>query len=327
MRLVLSLLFVCGLLLAGGIVLVERRAGARETAAEARFPPLGQMLTVHGRRVHAVVMGQGPDLVLIHGAGGNLRDFTFDLAERLARHYRVFMFDRPGAGYTDRGTKAYESLWTTKAETPREQAELLQAAAAQLGAERPIVLGHSYGATVAIAWAVYLPERIAAMVDVSGPVMPWPGGLSWFYNVNGSHVGGVAVPPLLTAFATQGMIDDSLTGVFAPNPVPEGYADSFGVPLALRRDAIRANARQVNTLRPQVVEMSPLYPQITIPVEIVHGDADLTVPLSIHSEPLARLVPGANLTVLPGVGHMPHHADPEAVIAAIDRAAARAGLR
>lgn len=327
MRLALSLALIVALLAAGGMAFVERRASGREAAAEARFPPLGQILTVDGRRVHAVVMGQGPDLVLIHGAGGNLRDFTFDLAARLAGQYRVILFDRPGAGYTDRADTDYESLWTTTAESPQEQAELLMKAAGQLGAVRPIVLGHSYGATVAIAWAVYHPDRIAALIDVSGPVMPWPGGLSWFYNVNGSLVGGVMVPPLITAFATQTMIDDSLTGVFAPNPVPEGYADSFGVPLSLRRAAIRANARQVSTLRPEVVRMSPLYPQITIPVEIVHGDADTTVPLAIHSEPLSRLVPGAHLTVLPGVGHMPHHADPAAVIAAIDRAAMRAGLR
>jgi pimeloyl-ACP methyl ester carboxylesterase len=38
-------------------------------------------------------------------------------------------------------------------------------------------------------------------------------------------------------------------------------------------------------------------------------------------------MPPRRLTILPGVGHMPHHADPEAVVAAIDRAAARAGLR
>jgi pimeloyl-ACP methyl ester carboxylesterase len=61
-------------------------------------------------------------------------------------------------------------------------------------------------------------------------------------------------------------------------------------------------------------------------VEILHGDADLTVPLHVHSEPLSRQVPGASLSVLPGVGHMLHHADPDAVEAAIDRAASRAGI-
>jgi pimeloyl-ACP methyl ester carboxylesterase len=64
-----------------------------------------------------------------------------------------------------------------------------------------------------------------------------------------------------------------------------------------------------------------------MPVEIVHGTADDVVPIHIHSEPLANQIPGAVLTRLDGIGHMPHHSAPEAVKAAIHRAAARAGLR
>ena len=66
---------------------------------------------------------------------------------------------------------------------------------------------------------------------------------------------------------------------------------------------------------------------LRMPVEIVHGDADETVPLEVHSIPLSKQLRRANLTVLDGVGHMPHHVRPEATVAAIDRAAARAGLR
>ena len=42
---------------------------------------------------------------------------------------------------------------------------------------------------------------------------------------------------------------------------------------------------------------------------------------------MVREVLSARLTVLKDVGHMPHHAAPDQVVAAIDRAAARAGLR
>ncbi len=83
----------------------------------------------------------------------------------------------------------------------------------------------------------------------------------------------------------------------------------------------------MNSLRPHIVEMSQRYGELTMPLEIVHGDADTIVPLRIHSEPLSRQVPGANLTVLEGIGHMPQHAAPQAVEDAIDRAATRAGLR
>ena len=115
-----------------------------------------------------------------------------------------------------------------------------------------------------------------------------------------------------------------MAGIFAPQTAPDGYIDYVGTGLTLRRASLRANARQVNTLRPHVVEMSKRYPTLDLPVELVHGDTDDTVPLDIHSQPLSALLPDANLTVLPGIGHMPHHVAPEAVTAAIDRAARRA---
>jgi pimeloyl-ACP methyl ester carboxylesterase len=53
---------------------------------------------------------------------------------------------------------------------------------------------------------------------------------------------------------------------------------------------------------------------------MVHGDADTTVGLDIHSKPLEERLPHANLTVLPGIGHMPHHVREGEVVAAVKRA-------
>ncbi len=293
----------------------------------AAFPPEGQFLTVNGRQVHVVVKGTGPDLVLIHGAGGNTRDFTFDLVDRLTDRYRVIVFDRPGLGYTDRTDDKYDTAFTSLAESPAEQADLLQAAAMQLGAISPIVLGHSYGGAVAMAWALDHPDNTAGIVDVAGATMPWTGGIDSLYTINGSSFGGAVVPALISAFVSEGQLRATFEGVFAPNPAPPGYAAYVGEGLSIRRSSLRASAKQVNTLLPNVTEMATRYATIDMPVEIVHGDADTSVPLDIHSLPLSRLIPGANLTILPGVGHMPHHIHPDAVIAAIDRVAARAGLR
>jgi hypothetical protein len=60
-------------------------AGYRASRAEAATPPSGQFLEIEGRRIHYVESGDGPPLVLIHGAFGSLRDFTFDLMDRPAR--------------------------------------------------------------------------------------------------------------------------------------------------------------------------------------------------------------------------------------------------
>lgn len=290
-------------------------------------PPLGQFVEIEGRRVHALVSGSGPNLVLIHGASGNLRDMAFGLLDRLDEDYRVIAFDRPGLGYSDSIDSAVDDAFTSRADSLAAQARLLQAAAAELGADKPIVLGHSFGGAVAMAWALERPDNLAALVDLAGATMPWETGLATLYRINGSVLGGAAVVPLIAAFAPEWMVEETVEAVFAPNPVPEGYADLVGAELAVRRDSLRVNARQVNGLLPQVTEMRARYPSIEVPVEIVHGFADTIVPLEIHSARLAELIPGANLTVLENVGHMPHHTVPDEVVAAIDRAAARAGLR
>ena len=327
MRLALKLASIGVAILAGGTLLVDRRAAAREAQAEADFPPIGQIIDVGGVPVHVLVRGTGPDLVLIHGASGNLRDFDFHFIDRLSDRYRVIAFDRPGLGYTGRTDPAYASAFTTHAETLAEQATLLQAAAAQLGADKPLVLGQSYGGSVALAWALDHPDHIAGLILVSAPSQGWDGGLGPLYAINASYLGGAFLLPIISAFAPATQVRTTMESIFAPNPVPPGYDAHVGAELVIRRGSLRANARQVAALKSELLAMIPRYGSLSLPVEMVHGDADTVVPLQIHSAKLVNQIPDAVLTVLPGVGHMPHHTDPQAVTDAIDRAAARAGLR
>ncbi|MEM8631871.1 MAG: alpha/beta hydrolase [Pseudomonadota bacterium] len=306
---------------------VDYRADRREAEAERAYPPTGQFVDVNGAKIHVHVAGQGPDLVIIHGAGGNTRDYTFQFLDLIRDRYRVFIVDRPGLGWSDRAGPEYEGTWNTAAESPRLQARVLHAAVSALGAEKPIVMGHSYGGAVALAWALEFPQDTGALVVVSGASHPWQGPLGPLYRINSSGFGSATVIPLITAFSTEGATETVLKGIFAPQDPPEGYAEGFGAAMSTRRSSLRANARQVNSLKPHLAEMAPHYDQIAVPTEIVHGAVDTIVPIDIHSEALERAVPEARLTRLDGIGHMPHHAAPADVVAAIDRAAARAGLR
>jgi pimeloyl-ACP methyl ester carboxylesterase len=294
-------------------------ASYRETRAEEQFPPEGDFLIVNGTRVHYLTKGDGPDIVLIHGASGNLRDFTFSLVDKLADRYRVTAFDRPGLGYTDRINPDGTTLI--------EQATLLADASDQLGLQKPMVLGQSYGGAVALAWAVERPDNLSALILLAAASNPWTSDLSTFYKVTSSDLGSAVVVPALTAFVPNPVVDRAIEGVFAPQSEPEGYAEHIGAPLTLRRDTMRANAMQRANLLNEIKALHTRYVTISVPTEILHGDADTTVGLSIHSIPLSQQIDGANLTVLKGVGHMPHHAAEPEVIAAIDRAAERAGLR
>lgn len=308
------------------VAVLQWRATAREATAARMYPPQGRIIDIDGTPVHVLVAGSGPDLVLIHGASGNVRDWTFDLVDRLSGRYRVIMVDRPGLGWTGR-LPGKSGAWNTAHESPMEQAELLQKAVEIIGVDNPVVVGHSFGGAVAMAWALGKPDDTAAVVMLAAVSNPWPGDLGWTYTVVGTAAGGALLVPLASAFVPPSYVDSSVESIFAPQPAPDGYAHHVGAALVLRRESMRANAQQVNYLHPHIVKMSTRYGTLGMPFEIVHGDADTIVPLSVHSEPLSRQIAGARLTVLQGVGHMPHHSDPDAVIAAIDRATARAGLR
>lgn len=318
MPLAVKILACLGLALAVIWTIVQFRARAEETRAEAAYPPEGQLIEVDGRQVHAVVMGNGPDVVLIHGSSGNTRDMTLSLAPRLAEDFRVIVLDRPGLGYTDRLNKTGASI--------TQQAGLLSAAASRLGADKPIVVGHSYGGAVALAWAAHNPGEISALVTLSAASHTWTTGLSTYYKLLSHPVVGPLIIPFITAFVPNARVEQEISAVFRPDAVPDGYMRHFGPGLTLRRDSLRANALQRANLLEEIRVLVPHYPKIDMPTEILHGTADDTVGLSIHSEPLAKAIPGARLTTLDGAGHMIQHSEEDAVVEAIRRAAQRAGL-
>ena len=307
--------------LAGCAAWVDRRADTREAMWESRYPPLGELVDVQGRRVHVHATGQpagtAPDVVLIHGANGNLRDFTHDLVGRLADDFRVVAVDRPGLGWSD--------SWGELDSDPQAQARILRAALEPLGLRRPIVVGHSYGGAVAMGWALEAEAQTGALVILAGATQPWPGELGLFYRLQNGALGDVS-RQFIAGLVREETARTVTRRIFAPDPMPAGYLDHFGPGLSMRRDTRANNARQVNALKAHLARMAPLYPHLTLPIELLHGTRDTIVGLDIHSRRLAATVGTAELTEIEGVGHMPHHARPEMTMAAIRRAATRAGL-
>ncbi len=294
-------------------------AARNEARAEAAFPPEGQLLDVHGITIHAVTMGDGPDVVLIHGSSGNTRDMTFALAPILAESYRVIVFDRPGLGYSE--------SFNPDGETIVEQAEILQKAAAQLGADKPIVAGQSYGGSVALAWAVTRPDNISGLVLIAPAAIPWETPLDTFNTMAATGAGNALALPLISAYVPEWYVTEALDRVFAPQQAPGGYAEHFGPGLTMRRASMHANAKQRANLLAEVTELEPRYSEIDVPTEIVFGTADTTVKQDWHAPRLLELIPDAELIELDGLGHMPQVVAAPEVAAAIGRAAERAGLR
>ena len=188
----------------------------RARKAEREHPPTGRFVTVEGVRLHYIEKGEGPPVVLLHGNVVTAEDFrTSGVLELLARRHRVIAFDRPGFGYSDR---PHGSAWSARA-----QADLLRDALDVLGIERFVVLGHSWGAAVALAMALNHPDDVRGLVLLSGyyyptlradvllaspPAIPILGDLLRFSI---SPLLGKLVQPLL------------LKGMFAPLPVPADF--------------------------------------------------------------------------------------------------------
>lgn len=278
------------------------------------WPPIGRFAEVDGLQVHYSEAGTGTPVILVHGASGNLRDMTFHLAPETAKGYRAISMDRPGFGYSARPA--------TRGWDPAVQARVLRGAARAIGAERPVLVGHSWAGALVLSWALQFPDEVAGAVVLAGATMPWGGALSFYYSLGASPVIGPVIADLIASLADQERINGIVERVFEPQSPPPGYAAYVGGPLAIRPETVRANAEDLENLNDALTRQSEDYARLAVPVEVLHGTEDKIVSLAVHAVPLSQRLPRANLTLLPGVGHMPHHVSTGEVLAAIGRIAA-----
>ena len=287
-----------------------------------RFPPVGKFVAAGNGRLHYTErLPVGParaTVVLLHGASGNQADVMVPLGDRLATlGFRVIAPDRPGHGWSDR-------IEGTAAASPAVQARLIRQGLDRLGVRHAIVLGHSLAGALAVNFALDQADLTDGLVLVSPVTHPWPGGIAWYYQVAASRWTGLLFTRTLTVPIGLAVLDAGIHGVFAPQSPPVDFADRTGVSLVLRPAAFMANAQDVDGLLDFVRRQAPRMGTITVPTAILTGDRDGVVLTRLHSFASQREIPGASLTVLPGVGHSPHWADPDAVVAAVVEVANRA---
>ncbi|APX85802.1 alpha/beta hydrolase [Methylorubrum extorquens] len=284
--------------------------GAEHGAKAVRKPP-GQFVTVDGLPVHVIVRGRGRPVVLVHGNGTMAEDFAIcGLIDRLAARYRVIAIDRPGFGYTGRPR---HRIWTAQA-----QAVLLHRVLEQLGVERPLIVGHSWGTIVALALAADGRRPLRGLVLLSGSYFPG-------HRTDAALIAPLAVPGLGDAMRAMvpAKVSASLTGqsfrqVFWPQPVPARFTARFPIEIAAAATQLRAVSEDAASMNAAVTGLQRRYAGLTLPVSILAGDADAIVKASEHSVRLHTTIPGSTLRVLPGLGHMIHYGARLKVERAID---------
>jgi pimeloyl-ACP methyl ester carboxylesterase len=303
------------------LALVLALAGVTRVGAwliERRNPPAGAFAVANGTRMHFVHRAAPakldlPPIVFIHGASANLRDQMVPLRPLLEGRAELLFFDRPGHGWSERGTGN---------ETPFGQARTLAALMDELAISPAIIVGHSFGAAEATAFALAYPEKTRGLVLLSSATHPWPGGVtSWYYSLTAVPVVGRLFAATLAYPVGARRLSQATACVFSPNKAPGAYAEAASIALVLRPAAFRANAIDVAGLHEHTHVAAPRYHEIAVPTVVISGDMDTVVDERIHSVGLARDIRGAELVWVRNLGHKPDWIAPDLVVAAIENAA------
>jgi pimeloyl-ACP methyl ester carboxylesterase len=289
--------------------------GWRAHQADTARPPHGRFVEVDGVRLHYLERGEGVALVLFHGNGSLIREMELSgLVDLAARRYRVILFDRPGFGYSERPGGIE---WT-----PAEQASLLAGALRTLGAGPAIVLGHSWGTLVALAFALGHPAQTRGVVLVSGFYFPTPRPDAFVLAAPSWPVVGplmrYTTSPLLARLLWPALERIA----FGPAPTPKRFRRGIDKWTVLRPSRVGSAARESGMMVREASRLAPRYYQLTMPVAILAGERDHVVS-PWHATRLHGMIASSELTVLPGLGHMLHHHASDEVMRAIDRVAQR----
>lgn len=272
---------------------------------------------VKGGRIAYAEMGEGPEVVLIHGTLMALEDVWLPLAPRLAERHRVVALDRPGHGFSTRRRLVDASPW--------RQARAIREALGELGLRRPVIVGHSFGATVALCLALSAPEAVGGVVALAPLCFPEP-------RLEQALFGPRSVPGIGDELAglLSGTLDPALLpllwrAIFLPQAVPSGFAESFPWPYAAGPGRMIAEGEDAMSIWTAMTRAAAAYVTCRVPVRILGGTADIVVNNALHGATAAALMPGARFQWLQGIGHMLHHFCQDRVVAEVEALAVGRG--
>lgn len=289
-------------------------SGALDWSIEGRDWPLretSRIVQTQGLKWRVQVIGDGPDLLLLHGTGASAHSWHGMIAP-LAEQFRVIAPDLPGHAFT-RGRPA-------RGPTLPAMAEAVSALLAELEAEPVLVVGHSAGAAIALQWALATGSGVP-IVGLSPAVMPFAG----------------AAARLFPTMAKLLFVNPFVPRLFSRMARVPGETERFlkrATQSRIDRTSLRCYEHLLGNSRhcEGALEMMANWDldglkrtlsNIPNRVLLVHGEDDNAVPMtSVHEA--AALLPNAQVKTLKGLGHLAHEEDPATVLALI---AAFAGSR
>jgi pimeloyl-ACP methyl ester carboxylesterase len=270
--------------------------------------PTDAYLDVDNTRMRYVDAGAGPAVVMIHGNAGSVDDWDFNSMAQLCHEHRLIAIDRPGHGKSDRPGG--------KAATLHYQAKLVHDTLAQLGVMHPVLVGHSWGGSLALAYAIDYPNELSAIVLLAPAAYPDKGGDQFMRAILKTPVIGDATLTVGRILFGKSILKKELNKAFYPDSVPEDYL-RYASSSWLHHKQVRATLEDEWGLNKDLEKTSQRYPEIRIPVVIVTGDHDKIVSAKDNAYRLKRSIAQSQLIELKNTGHQVPQTHPESIYNAV----------
>ena len=251
-----------------------------------------------GLRWHVQVMGSGPTLLLLHGAGAATHTWR-DLAPILASDFTVVAPDLPGHGFTDTPSGRGLSLEGMA----RGVSRLMEA----LGAQPVMTVGHSAGAAIALRLRLDTQIGDRGVVSLNGALQPFKGAAGHIFPAIAKllFLNPVAIQMFAWRAARPGAVARLLENT--GSTIDHAGLDYYGRLLRTTGHVEGALGMMANWDLHALLGRDGGLPR---PLTLVVGDQDRAVPPSV-SQIVAANTPGARLVSLPGLGHLAHEEAPD----------------
>jgi pimeloyl-ACP methyl ester carboxylesterase len=247
-----------------------------------------EVVHANGLEIAYERVGQGPPLVLVHGAAVDSRMWRPQLAA-LADEFTVVAWDEPGAGRSSDVPSDFAL---------GDYADCLAALIDALDLGPAHVAGLSWGGTVVLELYRRDPERVATLLLVD-TYAGWKGSLPE-HEVRARMEG---VRQMLAA--GDHLFDPTLPGLFAREPPVEFVALLEAMAADVRPESMRTALSVMAE-----TDQRDLLPRIQAPTLLIWGELDARSPLSVARE-FKHAVPDAKLVVIPGAGHVSNLEQPD----------------
>ncbi len=301
-------LVLVGIVILLGLVLVSayRSDLSPEAVNEKYMTAESRFIEVKGMQVHVRIVGVGEPVFLLHGSFASLH--TWDAWQQaMSPYYQTISLDFPGHGLTGPDSLKRYGI--------KDYSELVQALAQELAINQYHVAGNSMGGAVAMQLASDYPGNVLSLnlIDAAGAPAAEPvlrdsttqkktnSGGAWIFQVARHPV----FSKLLLSCTPKFLFALNMNQVYGDDAKITDEVTTRYYELMLREGNRQATLDRLSQPRKSNLQ----FERLTMPTLILWGAEDQWIPLS-QGKRLQQVIPGANLVILDGVGHVPMEESP-----------------